>query len=172
MTMRSVGSASRSTPRTERFGCIVTPSPRRQAHCLHPTCNARHRENNNARPRLAYLSPFQAVESGDVDFLRDAMSSLRRIAATAHRSRTASTRRASFFQSAGLTRGDARAGSMRSSSSASTTTTGCEVLRPQPVHDWASHAADAFCCPAGTLDRKVVVSGFHRRIEYSRQGVV
>jgi hypothetical protein len=40
------------------------------------------------------------------------------------------------------------------------------------VHDWASHAADAFCCPARTLDRKVVVSGFHRRIEYSRQGVV
>jgi hypothetical protein len=40
------------------------------------------------------------------------------------------------------------------------------------VHDWASHAADAFCCPAATLDRKVVVSGFHRRIEYWRQGVV
>jgi hypothetical protein len=46
------------------------------------------------------------------------------------------------------------------------------VLRPQPVHDWASHAADAFRYLAMTLDRKVVQTGFHRRIEYSRQGVV
>jgi hypothetical protein len=45
-------------------------------------------------------------------------------------------------------------------------------LRPQPVHDWSSHAADAFRYLAMTLDRKVVQTGFHRRIEYSQHGVV
>jgi phage terminase large subunit len=47
-----------------------------------------------------------------------------------------------------------------------------QALRPQPVHDWASHAADAFRYLAMTLDRKVVQTGFHRRIEYLQQGVV
>jgi hypothetical protein len=46
------------------------------------------------------------------------------------------------------------------------------ALRPQPVHDRAWHAADAFRYLAPTFDRKTVQAGFHRRIEYSRQGVV
>jgi hypothetical protein len=49
---------------------------------------------------------------------------------------------------------------------------GLRASRPQPVHDWASHAADAFRYLAMTLDRKAVQTGFHRRIEYTRQGVV
>jgi len=48
------------------------------------------------------------------------------------------------------------------------------------VHDWTSHAADAFRYLALTLDRKVALTldrkvtqtGFHRRIEYSQLGVV
>ena len=46
------------------------------------------------------------------------------------------------------------------------------TLKPQPVHDWASHAADAFRYLAMTLDRRVVATGFNRRIEYARAGVV
>jgi phage terminase large subunit len=46
-----------------------------------------------------------------------------------------------------------------------------QALRPQPVHDWASHGADAFRYLAMTLDRKVVLTGFHRRIGYPLQGV-
>jgi hypothetical protein len=40
------------------------------------------------------------------------------------------------------------------------------------VHDWTSHAADAFRYLALTLDRKATRSGFYRRIEYGQQGVV
>jgi hypothetical protein len=39
------------------------------------------------------------------------------------------------------------------------------------VHDWTSHAADSFRYLALTLDRKATQTGFHRRIEYSQQGV-
>jgi phage terminase large subunit len=46
------------------------------------------------------------------------------------------------------------------------------VLRPHPVHDWASHAADAFRYLAMTLDRRTIHSGFGRRIEYPKHGVV
>jgi hypothetical protein len=46
-----------------------------------------------------------------------------------------------------------------------------QVLRPGPVHDWTSHAADAFRYLAMTLDRRAAHSGFYRRIEYSRQGL-
>ena len=46
-----------------------------------------------------------------------------------------------------------------------------QALRPQPVHDWTSHAADSFRYLAMTLDRQAVQSGFHRRIEYAQQGV-
>lgn len=46
-----------------------------------------------------------------------------------------------------------------------------QALRPQPVHDWTSHAADSFRYLAMTLDRRVVQSGFHRRIEYAQQGL-
>jgi len=45
------------------------------------------------------------------------------------------------------------------------------ALRPQPVHDWTSHAADSFRYLALTLDRKATQTGFHRRIEYSQQGL-
>jgi phage terminase large subunit len=44
-----------------------------------------------------------------------------------------------------------------------------QVLRPGPVHDWTSHAADAFRYLAIALDRRAP-SGFYRRIEYVPQG--
>jgi phage terminase large subunit len=47
-----------------------------------------------------------------------------------------------------------------------------QALKARPVHDWASHAADAFRYLAMTLDRKTVQTGFHRRIEYSQHEVV
>ena len=46
-----------------------------------------------------------------------------------------------------------------------------QALRPQPVHDWTSHAADSFRYLALTLDRKATQIGFYRRIEYSQDGV-
>ena len=46
-----------------------------------------------------------------------------------------------------------------------------QALRPHPVHDWTSHAADSFRYLAMTLDGRAAHSGFHRRIEYTRQGV-
>jgi phage terminase large subunit len=45
-----------------------------------------------------------------------------------------------------------------------------KVLRPQPVHDWTSHAADSFRYLALTLDRRAVQSGFNRRIGYPPHG--
>jgi phage terminase large subunit len=47
-----------------------------------------------------------------------------------------------------------------------------QALRPRAVHDWTSHAADAFRYLALTLDRKAAPAGFYRRIEYPQQGVV
>jgi hypothetical protein len=46
-----------------------------------------------------------------------------------------------------------------------------DALQPHPVHDWTSLAADSFRYLAMTLDGRAAQSGFHRRIEYSRQGV-
>jgi phage terminase large subunit len=46
------------------------------------------------------------------------------------------------------------------------------ILRPHPVHDWTSHAADAFRYLAMTLDRQAGTTGFHRRIDYPEHGVV
>ena len=46
------------------------------------------------------------------------------------------------------------------------------ILRPHPVHDWCSHAADAFRYLAMSLDRQAGTSGFNRRIDYPRHGVV
>ena len=46
-----------------------------------------------------------------------------------------------------------------------------QALGPQPVHDWTSHAADAFRYLAMTLDRQAAAVGFHRRIAYAQQGV-
>jgi hypothetical protein len=45
------------------------------------------------------------------------------------------------------------------------------MLRAHPVHDWCSHAADAFRYLAMTLDRGAA-GGFHRRIDYPPPGVV
>ena len=49
---------------------------------------------------------------------------------------------------------------------------GQPVLKPQPVHDWTSHAANSFRYLAMTLDRKVSMTGFNRKIEYPRLGIV
>lgn len=46
-----------------------------------------------------------------------------------------------------------------------------QTLRPRPIHDWTSHAADAFRYLAMTLDRKAVNTGFHRRIVFPKHGV-
>ena len=47
-----------------------------------------------------------------------------------------------------------------------------QALRGRPVHDWTSHAADAFRYLALTLDRRATNSGFYRRIDYPQHGVV
>ena len=47
-----------------------------------------------------------------------------------------------------------------------------QALRPRPVHDWTSHAADSFRYLALTLDRRATHSGFYRRIDYPQHGVV
>ena len=44
------------------------------------------------------------------------------------------------------------------------------ILRPHPVHDWTSHAADAMRYLAMTLDRAAVQTGFQRKIQYSNAG--
>jgi hypothetical protein len=46
-----------------------------------------------------------------------------------------------------------------------------QALKPRPVHDWTSHAADAFRYLAMTLDSRIVNTGFNRVINYPRQGV-
>ena len=46
------------------------------------------------------------------------------------------------------------------------------TLKPRPLHDWCSHAADALRYLAMTLDRAVMLKGFHRRIVYPPGGVV
>jgi len=40
-----------------------------------------------------------------------------------------------------------------------------------PCTTWASHGADAFRYLAMTLDRKAVLTNFHRKIAYLPQGV-
>ena len=44
------------------------------------------------------------------------------------------------------------------------------VLQPGPLHDWTSHAADAFRYLAMTLDNAGPPRGFYRRIEYPDRG--
>jgi hypothetical protein len=46
-----------------------------------------------------------------------------------------------------------------------------QALRPHPVHDWTSHAADSFRYLAMTLDGRAAQSGFHWRIKYSGHAV-
>lgn len=45
-----------------------------------------------------------------------------------------------------------------------------QALKPRPVHDWTSHAADAFRYLAMTLDTKIVNTGFNRTIQYASAG--
>jgi hypothetical protein len=45
-----------------------------------------------------------------------------------------------------------------------------QALKPRPVHDWTSHAADAFRYLAMTLDSQIVNTGFNRPIAYRNQG--
>ena len=45
-----------------------------------------------------------------------------------------------------------------------------QTLKPRPVHDWASHGADAFRYLAMTLDSKIVNTGFNRPLVYKNQG--
>jgi phage terminase large subunit len=47
-----------------------------------------------------------------------------------------------------------------------------QALKPRPVHDWTSHAADAFRYLAMTLDRVSLRKGFDRRLEYPRLGLI
>jgi hypothetical protein len=47
-----------------------------------------------------------------------------------------------------------------------------QVPKPNPVHDWTSHAADAFRYLAMTLDSTVSVRNFSRRLEYPNLGIV
>ncbi len=47
-----------------------------------------------------------------------------------------------------------------------------QALRPSPVHDWTSHAADAMRYLAMTLDRAAVQTGFNRRLGPSQYGAV
>ena len=44
--------------------------------------------------------------------------------------------------------------------------------KPNPVHDWTSHAADAFRYLAMTLDSTVSGRNFSRRLEYPNLGIV
>jgi phage terminase large subunit len=46
-----------------------------------------------------------------------------------------------------------------------------KAFKPTPVHDWTSHASDAFRYLAWTLDRAVINKGFSRDIEYPKHGV-
>jgi hypothetical protein len=45
-----------------------------------------------------------------------------------------------------------------------------QALRPAPVHDWASHGADAFRYLATTIDSTIDKSGFNRDITYAKAG--
>ena len=45
-----------------------------------------------------------------------------------------------------------------------------QALKPRPVHDWTSHAADAVRYLAMTLDRQIDTTGFNRKIEYPDYG--
>jgi phage terminase large subunit len=45
-----------------------------------------------------------------------------------------------------------------------------QALKPRPVHDWTSHAADAFRYLAMTLDGTIDKTGFNRKLEYPPVG--
>jgi phage terminase large subunit len=45
-----------------------------------------------------------------------------------------------------------------------------QALKPRPVHDWASHAADAFRYLAMTIDGTLDPAGFNRKLVYQNNG--
>ena len=45
-----------------------------------------------------------------------------------------------------------------------------QALKPRPVHDWTSHAADAFRYLAMTIDRTLDTTGFNKKIVYPVHG--
>lgn len=45
-----------------------------------------------------------------------------------------------------------------------------QTLKPRPVHDWTSHAADAFRYLAMTIDKTIDPNSFNRKIEYPQWG--
>ena len=45
-----------------------------------------------------------------------------------------------------------------------------QALKPRPVHDWTSHAADAFRYLAMTIDSTIDPSGFNRKLSYPKVG--
>jgi phage terminase large subunit len=47
-----------------------------------------------------------------------------------------------------------------------------QVLRPSPVHDWTSHAADSFRYLATALDQAVSLRNFNRKIVYPDLGII
>lgn len=48
---------------------------------------------------------------------------------------------------------------------------GRPMLKPQPLHDWASHAADSFRYLTMTFDQRVSKKSFSRVLEYPRVGI-
>ncbi len=44
------------------------------------------------------------------------------------------------------------------------------IIKTKPLHDWTSHAADAFRYLAMTLDSQIVNTGFNRPLQYARTG--
>lgn len=46
-----------------------------------------------------------------------------------------------------------------------------QALKPRPVHDWTSHAADAFRYLAMSLDSRIVNTGFNRTLTYQNMGI-
>jgi phage terminase large subunit len=47
-----------------------------------------------------------------------------------------------------------------------------QAFKPRPVHDWTSHAADAFRYLAMTLDKWAATGSFNRKLSYQTQGYV
>jgi hypothetical protein len=46
-----------------------------------------------------------------------------------------------------------------------------QTIKPRPVHDWASHAADAFRYLAMTFDTKVSMQSFNRKLDLPKMSV-
>jgi phage terminase large subunit len=47
-----------------------------------------------------------------------------------------------------------------------------QSFKPRPLHDWTSHAADAFRYLAMAFDRRINPKSFGRKINYSNTGIV